>query len=461
MENTNLSSVILAQWIAGFRFHTCSSQDIADVKLRILDFLISAAAGWKCNRAYNEAVNSVFFSLTGTPQSTVLFDGRKLPASTAAYLNATYGHGADMDDGHRLANGHPGVALIPAVLALAEAEACAMESVFEAILVGYETYIRVSKAVQPSLLRRGFHGTGVVGAVAASAACAKLLNLDAEQIHNAISLGAVQASGLFEVSESGQAAKPVNPANACRTGIESALLARQGVEAPKAPFEGTKGLFQAFAGEAHPEEITEGLGQKLNIGSCYIKLSPACRHTHPAIDAGIELGKRRMIRPEEIRQIDIYTYPNAAFVTGKIARPKNSSEGKFSMRYALAMALQHGCYSFRELEVAACPDPATDALIEKMRIIQNEAYENKAANIRGGRVVIRFSDGTEDACDVQVPRGEPENPLKKEDILHKMASCCADVFDSRTQQEIYDCVTAPKLELNRLMKLMCRCQAKE
>lgn len=456
MENRILSSAVLASWIAGFHLGSCSARDVEDAKLRILDLLVSTAAGWKCNHKYNRMVNSVFFSLGGAPESTVMLDGRKLPAATAAYLNATYGHGADIDDGHRSANGHPGVALIPAVLALAEARHCGAEAILEGILVGYETYIRVSNAVQPRLLQRGFHGTGVIGAVAAAAGCAKLLGLDQKQIHNAISLASVQASGLFEISESGQSAKPVNPANACRTGVESALLAQQGVQGPDAPFEGVKGLFKAFAGEADPGEITRALGEKLSIGTCYIKRSPACRHTHPSIDAGVELGKRRPVRPEDIRAIDIFTYPNAAFVTGRIAKPENEGEAKFSMRYALAMALQRGRYSFRELDEAGHLDQATCALIDKMTIYTDPAYENKSANIRGGRVTIHFMDGTEESCYVPIPRGELENPLREEDILEKMRSCCDGVLDLATQDALYSAVMAEPFDLKRVMELMCR-----
>ena len=454
MESTMVSSRVLASWVAGFRLEDCSQQDLKDVKLRILDLLISSAAGWRCNMEYNRMVNAVTFPMGGRPESTVLFNGKKLPAPMAAYINATYGHGADIDDGHRVANGHPGVSLIPAVLALAEANNSASDAILAGILVGYETFLRVSMAVQPALLHRGFHGTGVVGAVAAAAACAKVLGLDECQTHNAISLASVQASGLFEVSESGQSVKPINPANACRTGVESALFARQGIQAPDNPFEGSKGFFKAFSGEASPEEITRGLGGPLGIGSCYIKLSPACRHAHPSIDAGIALGRRREIRSEEVDRIDLVTYPNAAFVTGKIANPVSESEAKFSMRYALAKALQKGRYSFEELREAGRQDPETEALIRKMELTTDPSLENRAANIRGGRVTVHFTDGTEESCFVPVPRGERENPLEPEDILRKTRSCCRNVLSIPVQDALYAAVMEEAFDLNRIMGLV-------
>lgn len=445
---------ILSEWISDFDLNTCKDSDVREVRVRILDLLVSAVAGIRVNQRYNRAVIRVYSEWSGKGESTVFFNNKRFPSPIAAYLNATYAHGADLDDGHRTANGHPGVALIPAVLALAEARHKSAKSISEAVLVGYEVFIRLSNVVQPGLLYRGFHGTGVVGAVASSAACAKLLGLDAEKTHVAISLGAVQASGLFEVSESGQMIKPLNPANACRTGIESALLAENGVLAPERPFDGNKGFYKAFSDSASPLMLTDGLGESLGIRSCYIKLSPACRHVHPCIDAGIELGRRRKPCLEEIERIDIFTYPNAFFVTGNIKKPENADEAKFSMCFALAMALQRGRYSFAELESASHMDMDTEKLIDKMRITTDPAYEDRIKGIRGCKVVIHYSDQTTDRCYIPVPKGELPNPLDSEDLQKKMSGCCNGFWGKEVQREIYDCVMAEDLDLNHLMNLI-------
>ena len=125
------------------------------------------------------------------------------------------------------------MAVIPAILALAEAENSAIEDVIAAIVAGYDVYVRLSNAVMPSLFLRGFHGTGTVGAVAAGAAAARLLNLDKDGVKGPSVW--LQYARLFEISESGQMAKPINPGNAARTGILSALLAKEGSDAPKSP----------------------------------------------------------------------------------------------------------------------------------------------------------------------------------------------------------------------------------
>lgn len=454
MEQINTCKV-LADWTAAFDLNHTDKDYKHSVRFRILDYVISAVAGLKVNNDYNHMAERVMYGFGGNEQSSVLFCHKKVPAPAAAYMNATYGHGADLDDGHKTANGHPGVAVIPAVLALAESESRPDKSIYEGILTGYEIYIRVSNAIQPSALQRGFHGTGVVGAVAASAACAKLLGLDADKIHQAISYGAVQASGLFEVSESGQMTKPVNPANACRTGIISALMAREGIRAPVHPFEGVKGFYKAFSGNSQVEEITSGLDDQLLIDTSYVKLYPACRHLHPVVDAGAVLRKMDDADLNQIKSIRITTYPNSILVTGNIRKPVSADEAKFSMTYALAKALQNGTYTLDDLEDCENMGPETSGLIDKMEIIPDSFYENKQDHIRGCHVALIMENGQVLETSRLLPKGDPETPLTEADMMGKMSACCNGIYDRTVQSDIQKCIMQDEtLDLSHLFQIL-------
>lgn len=48
-----------------------------------------------------------------------------------------------MDDGHRYANEHPGVTTIPPAVALAEKADLTGRELIEAIVIGYEIFIRL------------------------------------------------------------------------------------------------------------------------------------------------------------------------------------------------------------------------------------------------------------------------------------------------------------------------------
>ncbi|MEW6671979.1 MAG: MmgE/PrpD family protein [Thermodesulfobacteriota bacterium] len=430
---------LLGRYVKELKYESLPAAVVAYAKLLVLDYLASAVAGYKVNKIFNQAVLDVVGGMGGRPESTVLFGGGRLPAANAAFLNAAFGHGADLDDGHRTAQGHPGVATIPAVLALAEATGKTGKDAIAAIVAGYEVYVRLSNAVMPSHFQRGFHGTGTVGAVAAGAAAAKTLNLSEEEVRRAISLAAVQASGLFEVSESGQMTKPINPGNAVRTGVISALLARAGCDAPTAPLEGAKGFIKAFTDTVDWDALTKELGKRHLLTTCYIKLYPGCRHLHGAIDCAVKHHKSGSIPSvDAVDRIRIYAYPAAIQVVGNILEPTSEDGAKFSMTYAAATALISGNYTLEDLSAARSMSAKVRATIRKIEIVGEPALENRAAGIRGTRMELVLKDGTVKTESVILPKGDPEVPLEDGDMREKLRSCATGVYGETVQEALYE-----------------------
>ncbi len=289
---------LLAEYVSNLQWQALPPEVVESAKLRVLDYLASAMAGYRLNRTFSDTVTGMYRDMGGVKESRVLFSDLQLPAPNAAFLNAAYGHGADIDDGHRTANGHPGIVVIPAALALAEAHHMSGKDVILAVVAGYDVFVRLASAVNPAHFARGFHSTGTVGTIAAAAAAAKVLRLDFEGVRNSISLGAVQAAGVHEISESAQASKPLSPAKAAYGGVLSGRMARLGIEGPLEALEGTKGFLKAFTDKFDFEILQKELGQRFDITRCYVKLYPACRHCHGGIDAAIRLYESGDVRPE-------------------------------------------------------------------------------------------------------------------------------------------------------------------
>jgi 2-methylcitrate dehydratase PrpD len=275
--------------------------------------------------------------------------------------------------------------------------------------------------------------------VAAGAAAAKALGLSEEGVRRSISLATIQASGLFEVSDSGQMAKPINPGNAARTGIISALLARAGSDAPQLPLEGDKGFFKAFTDEVNLDLLLKDLGKEYRLMTCYLKLYPACRHAHAPVDVALKLRAKGIPPLDTIEKIKIYSYPAAIRVTGNIAEPVNEDEAKFSMTYATATAMRSGNYTLEDLGAAREMNEGTRALIRKMEIVSDPSLENRTANIRGSRIEIIMKDGTVHTESVILPKGDPEIPLDAQDMREKLRSCAKGLFDEKVQEGIFEC----------------------
>ncbi len=394
-----------------------SNKDKNQIQMLIIDFMAASYAGYKQNKIFNNAIERVVCQQGGKEESHVLFLNKKYPVKIAAFMNSIYGHGAELDDGNKKAAGHAGVHLIPAVFALADKLESNNEDVLIALATGYEAYIRISSAAQPGLVQRGFHSTGMAGTLACAAACSRLYHLDAQGIEDAIALSTTMTGGLLSYGDSRPTIKPLNPAKAAENGIFAAMLANEGVKGPTEALEGPNGWFHAVTDQVD-ENCLNG-SDHLLLHDCYFKLYPSCRHTHCGIDAAIMLHKQ--VKIEDIKKINVYIYPNAIKLAG-IKHPQNQDETKFSISYTLACALIYGSYGINNMDPSKMTDEVFD-LINNIDLIADEAMENREKGIRGAKVEILRKDGKVLEETVLIPKGDPENPLSRDDIIEKLRVC--------------------------------------
>ena len=400
-----------------FKIQALSPEDKAQLETLIIDFCAAAFAGYAQNQAFNRAVERVVYGQGGAEESLVFLRRERYPARLAAFMNSVYGHGAELDDGNKKAGGHAGVHLIPAVFALADKLGSSNEDVLLALATGYEAYIRISSAAQPGLIARGFHSTGMAGTLACAAACARLYRMDAQGIEDAIALATTMCGGLLSYGDSRPAIKPLNPGKAAENGLFAAMLAHEGVQGPKEALEGQNGWFHAVTDAVHVDFLKGS--DHLLLHDCYFKLYPSCRHTHCGIDAATALHAR--VRAEDIEAVRVHIYPNAIRLAG-IRIPKDGDETKFSIQYTLACALLNGRYGVEDMDVSNI-DGAVLELIGKTELIPDAAMEDRSRGIRGTRVVVEKKNGERIEETVLVPKGDPENPLRREDIIAKLKAC--------------------------------------
>ncbi len=422
---------ILSEFSYNLKFEDLNEKVVDTTKKFIADYYAAAFAGIKVNTLFNEAVNDVILDMGGKQECDFIFSDKKIPAPNAAFLSACYAHGADMDDGNRKAMGHVGAHVISAVFTLAQILPVSGKDIITAINVGYEVYNRVAAAVQPGLVHRGFHSTGTAGAIACGAAAAKLMGMDEEGIYNTMALSAIQSSGLIIIAESGQCCKPINPANAAKTGIVSARLIAKGVKSSVYPLESKKGFFHAMSDEVDEKMIAEGLGETFTICESYMKPYPSCRHTHCGIECALDI-RNRLPADAEIKNVKVYIYKNAIDIAGQIKVPEVNDDAKFSVHYALVTALSKGHFNLSDLDVSKI-DSETLRLIEATELIPDPSMENRDEGIRGCRVVVTLSDGSEYEKTVLIPLGDAQKPFTWQDIEEKLSACSEGLL-SETQR---------------------------
>lgn len=413
----------LCEYIADLQFESIPKEVVDYTELLIADHYISAVAGHTYNARFNQPLVEIVNEESSEGKATVLFQKKKLRAGAAAMINAVYCHGADIDDGHREAEAHPGVAVIASVLALAEEIGATGMDALTSVVAGYEVFIRVAKSILPSHLWRGFHTTGTVGTIASAAACAKLLHLDCTGIEKAISLAATQTAGLLIVCESGQASKPINPGRAAQTGILCAKLASKGSDAPDNIFESKKGFTHAFSDDYKPKALVDRLGVYYEIMDTYVKLYPSCRHTQATIEALKKcIAENGPISDAE--KIDIHTYPIAVDIVGYNREPKTIGDVKFSIPYTAACIAMYGDYTLENLAHFAEEREKVIQFIERINVIPEDKYDDIPNGIRGAEVYVLLRDGSYCSAMVPIARGEGEDRIDWKMLENKAVSSC-------------------------------------
>ncbi len=137
---------LLSTFVAELQYSHLSAQTVQTARRFLLDYFAAAIAGYRMNKTFNRAVEAFLLDEGSSARCSALFASRKLSCSSAAFLNACYAHGADMDDGNRKAMGHVGAHVISAVLAMGERLGSTQQDMLVAIVAGYDVYCRTAAA---------------------------------------------------------------------------------------------------------------------------------------------------------------------------------------------------------------------------------------------------------------------------------------------------------------------------
>ena len=328
------------------------------------------------------------------PAGGVTVPGRTRRADLldAAFLGGTAAHGIELDDGYRQGSVHPGCAVVPALLALSSGQQTSGKALITAMVAGYETVTAIGRACHPDLRQRGFHPTGAVAVLGAAMAAGKLRDLSLRQLANALGLAASSAAGLFAFVNGGADIKRLHAGHAAREGLQSALLAQQGVEGPPHVLEARDGFMQAFATRPAASSIELPPAVPFGITDCYIKPYPCCRHIQPAVEALIGLITDEKIATEDVQHIDTETYRIAAehAQTGW----DDFASAQLSFPYLMALALKFRAIKLEHFGEQQRRDPSLAALAAKLHVTAPPAIDRLYPRLRPARVTLTTARGT-------------------------------------------------------------------
>jgi 2-methylcitrate dehydratase PrpD len=411
----------VAGFVAGFDAKALPRRCVDAARVGIADCVGVMMAG--CREEPAAIVRALAAAATGPDTAPEVPSGRALSSADAALVNGVAGHVLDYDD--VALDGHPSVALTPAILAegwrldVSGAEAIA------AYVAGYEVWAALLELEPGALHERGFHPTAIWGPLAAAAACARLNRLDAEKTRNAIAVAASLAGGL--VANFGTMTKSLHAGCAAQAGVIASRLAKAGFTAAPDVLEHRTGFMMAHSPSGKPDvgkrDLELGKTWRLERHGVNVKRYPLCYATHRAIDGLLELVGTHAVAPGDVAEIRVRIGDTQALILRNHA-PKTGLEAKFSMEFAMASALVARRVGLEQLTddfvrraevVEAMGRVTTTTTTERMADLPFAPADEVAIVLKSGKELKGEP--------VRYAKGSWQRPLSEAELQEKFLDC--------------------------------------
>lgn len=381
-----------------------------------IDYLGCAAAGSRVMAERNEKFLNAVKKQIG--ENNVIGTGYKTSLHNAAFLNAMNAHATELDDGHRLGMIHLGASIFSALMAVAELENISKENVLQGAVVGYEAAVLTAMAMQPSHKVRGYHTSGTCGTIGSAMAIAAAMRFTKNEMKSALSAATAGAAGLLEMQEDDSELKPYNLAHAAVAGITAAYAAKAGYSGPVDPIGGRRGMLAVMSENAKTELFIQFESDRYEIERIYRKPYAACRHCHPAIEAALTIKHQHGIEFADIAMVQVETYKLA--VCGHDHRDiQGVASAKLSTPFSVALALIKDSVNLMDFNHGTVNDNMILELMKKVRVHINDELTSWSPLRRAAIVKITTTNGIVFSHEVDYPKGEPENPMTRQEVVAK------------------------------------------
>jgi 2-methylcitrate dehydratase PrpD len=347
--------------------------------------------------------------------------GVRLPAASAAFVNAFQIHGQEYDCVHEAAVLHPMATVVAALLAdVQRGEPVSGKRLLTAIVAGVDVAVTLGLAATGPLSFFRPATAGIFGSVAAIAA---LRAMPRAQALDAFGHALALASGTMQAHVEGKPALPVQVANAARNALVAIDLARAGMPGVAQPIEGAFGYFALFETTSDTAPALARLGHGHRIEEISWKPFPTGRAAQGGIVAIQELLAQG-VAANDVAALEYHAPPLIHRLVGRAARPDmQAGYARLCLPWLAAVTLSRGTVSLEEFQPGPLADPALRALAARVSVVA-DANADPAAFVPA-RLVARLADGRKVEVRVAALLGAPDRPLSTAQHRTKARGCLA------------------------------------
>jgi 2-methylcitrate dehydratase PrpD len=439
----------LARYMVEARDRDLSPDVARETRHRILDTLGAIVSGAQMKPG--EAAIRFVQTQGGTPEASVLTTKIRTSAINAALANGMFGHADETDDFEPVTKAHPGCAVVPAALAVAEREGRSGTEFVRAVALGYDVCCRFLMALGPDHVR-GTHRSaeGTSATFGAAAAAASLARLDERGMRHVLSYAAQQVSGIWSWTRDNEHVEKAFDFGGmgARNGVTAALMVQSGFTGVDEVLDGEHNMIDALSTEPKHEQMIAGLGSRFFVTETAIKTFSVGYPIQAPLDALLTLRRQHGLTADNVTRVVARLPEDGARIVDNSAMPDVNSQ------YILAVGLIDGAVSFADSHShERMKDPRVLAVKQRIELVADRTLMDPDAP-RSGRVEVTLRDGRQLSHFTRFAPGTKENPLDAEGVNAKVRDLMAPVVGVRRSDEIIRSVHA--LETVKDMRMLIR-----
>ncbi|MBD3765629.1 MAG: MmgE/PrpD family protein [Rhodobacterales bacterium] len=354
--------------------------------------------------------------LGGPEEALAIGLGRRLGAPAAALANAMAAHADETDDSHVGGRFHPGCAIVPAALALADTQGRSGQNLLRALVLGYDIGARAVMALgvrSADTARFSTHTIG--GTLGATAAAAALAGQEVRGAAHALSYAVQQTSGVPCWRRDSDHVEKVFDFGGigARNGVMAALMVQEGRTAIEGVLTGPTSCLAAFAEDPQPAALTDGLDERFEFPGAAIKTGCVGSPIQAALDSLVALMADHGLTADRVAR------RTAIMPDGRLHIVDDRDMPDVCLQHLLGITLLDGGPTFAAAhDHARMHDPAVRALRQRIFAIPSKAL-TEARPPRQAIVEIETTDGRQLRHHTRAALGTPDNPMTRAQVADR------------------------------------------
>lgn len=377
---------------------------VRDATLHLLaDTLTVGAAGSTAPGA--QEVLQAARSWGAGSDARVLARDVRLPAASAAFVNAFQIHCLEWDAVHEPAVVHALSVVTAAVHAAIDRQGgCDPEEALTALAVGVDVASGLGICARSPLR---FFRPATAGALGAALAVARLARVT--RFADVLGLAYSQCAGTMQAHVEGSIALPVQIAVAARSALTAVDLVQAGLTGPHDVLEGPFGYLRLID-EGELGAYAEQLALTWRIAEVSVKPFPSGRASHAALSTLDTLLREGRVSAATVSQIELHAPPLIVRLVGRpLVTGMLPAAARLCLPLLAALMLSDGCIDPRRFTPETFASPDIVQLAGRLRVVDDGNPDPNALSPQ--RLTVRLSDGSVVERSVPTTLGHPSAPL--------------------------------------------------